>query len=900
MPTQSQSSTRSSTGTGSGSPTLTRTSSGTASQGTTPTITPSQTNSATSYPVQAIFDGTAGGTAPLDLGGTAALNSTSVYGIAFQLSDTDPYCGPGRYQLVSLTLAVALEDAADAADGGVALSVFLYAANASSSLPLGSIAIASGAAIIDVRTLDEVAATPDAAYITVPLPVYFSFTTFVLHGQPIPAFLLAFVPTVPLHWFAPQNGEPPAPGTGYALDAVINADYMGWAKMVSADSGSSSGAVALRAIKLTCGGSQSASLTVTASVTSTPSRSGSYQPSTLSASQTATASLSPTASASSSPSASGSIPSTSPTPSNSPSQRATIPLTLSQTVSLTGTASSTLTPSPTGTQRPTLTATMTPVNALAIPLYDNTMFGLAPLNASGAVLLDAATEYGVTFSFALGGGGSSRLCGSAAYTLRRLKLALALSVCGPGAAASQLTSFAVLVYVNDASGIPATSLDVESASATVGGCGNAPPVYVNLAIHAPTFVASGSFTVAFVPSIPLLWYSTQSNVTCPAGTGLLSRATGGSWVATPTWGLGSPCGAVGLWANQQCASSPSGTATETASLTPSLTPSQSSTPSETASLSPSQSQSASPTGSQNSTGTQTPSLSGTPSATATPSVSMSPSQRPSLGQSRAGVKVTLAVTVVGLRPGVACALSDADIAALTQAALAGSQAVNDTDLAVTDPLLDVSIDSIFSAANGSALYDETGSHLVTLGGGPTAVLLVNVTFAGFQARHTGKPSLTAAEAAASAVYFGDLLQLEAEASAFSTTANEALANSTEPGSCLVDATLALDADTVIAGAGVSRASITPSASPQPVTLTSVQASQQRRRRACVNSCWRARSHATPPSNNPHPHPLLRAGLAVERRANDAGGGSEPAPSRRGWGPGRGSASDPTVYPPFLE
>jgi len=496
---------------------------------------------------------------------------------------------------------------------------------------------------------------------------------------------------------------------------------------------------------------------------------------------------------------------------------------------------------------------MTPLDPLALPLYDNTVFGLAPLNASGAVLLDAATEYGVTFSFALGGGGSSALCGSAAYTLRRLKLALGLPVCGPGAAASLLTSFAILVYVNDAAGVPATSLDVASASATVGGCGNAPPAYVNLAVHAPSFAANGSFTVAFVPSIPLLWYSTQSNVTCPAGTGLLSRAGSSSgWVAAPAWGRGSPCGAVGLWAIQQCAASASGTATETASLTPSFTSSLSSTPSETTSSSPSQSQSASPTGSQNATGTQTASLSGTPSATVTPSMSTSPSQRPSLGQARAGVKVTLAVTVVGLRPGVACALSDADIVSLTQAALAGSQAVNDTDLALTDVPLEVSIDSILSAANGSALYDETGSHAVVLGGGPTALLLMNVTYAGFQAQPSGRPPLTAAQAAAEAAFFGDLLQLEAEANAFSVAANEALANSTEPESCLVNATLALDADTVVAGAGVSRASITPSASPQPVTLTSVQASQQRcRYHACVDCCSLA---SLPPPLAPPPPP----------------------------------------------
>ena len=827
MPTPSQTITRSSTGSGSGTPTLTRTSSGTASQAVTPTATPSQTNSATSYPVNAVFDGTAGGTAPLDLGGTAALNSTSVYGVTFQLFDSDPKCGPGRYQLVSLTLAIALENAADAADGGVVISAFLYPANASSSLPLSPVAIGSSAAVIDVPTLDRVTATPDAAYVTVPLPDYFSFTTFVLPGRPIPAYTLAFTPTVPLHWFAPQSGEPPSSGTGYVLDALINEDYMGWAKVASsAGGGGSSGALALRAIKLTCGGSQSASLTVTASVTSTPSRSGSYQPSTMSSSQTATASLSPTASASSSPSASGSIPSTSPTPSNTPSQGATIPLTLSQTVSLTGTASPTSTPSPTGTQRPTPSATVTPLDA--VPLYDNTAFGLAPLNASGAVLLNAETEYGVTFSFALGGGGSSRLCGSAAYTLRRLRLALALPACGPGAA-SLLTSFAILVYVNDASGIPATSLDVEAASATVGGCGTAPPAYVNLAIHAPAFAANGSFTVAFVPSIPLLWYSTQSNVTCPIGTGLLSRAAGGSWVAAPAWGRGSTCGAVGLWANQQCAASASSTASETPSLTPSFTASQSSTPSETTSSSPSQSQSASLTGSQQATGTQTPSMSGTPSMTATPSMSMSPSRRPSLGQSLPGVEVTLAVTVVGLRPGVSCALSDADITALTLAALAGSQAVNDTDLALTGVPLDVSIDSIFSASNGSALFDESGSHAVVLGGGPTAVLLVNVTFVGFLAQVSGKPltsAQAAAAAAADAVYFGELLQQESEATAFSATANAALANATEPESCLVNATLELDSGSVVAGAGVAHASITPSASPQPVTLASVQASQR--------------------------------------------------------------------------
>ena len=74
------------------------------SESQTPTPTPSQT----STPLGAVFfDGTASQTAPIfSYANATVINSSWIFAVSFTVSEADPTCGPGRYSLTQVWLAL--------------------------------------------------------------------------------------------------------------------------------------------------------------------------------------------------------------------------------------------------------------------------------------------------------------------------------------------------------------------------------------------------------------------------------------------------------------------------------------------------------------------------------------------------------------------------------------------------------------------------------------------------------------------------------------------------------------------------------------------------------------------------------------------------------------------------
>jgi len=73
------------------------------SESLTQTPTPSQT----STPLGAVFfDGTASQTAPFNTANATVINSSWMFAVSFTVSEADPACGPGRYSLSQVWLAL--------------------------------------------------------------------------------------------------------------------------------------------------------------------------------------------------------------------------------------------------------------------------------------------------------------------------------------------------------------------------------------------------------------------------------------------------------------------------------------------------------------------------------------------------------------------------------------------------------------------------------------------------------------------------------------------------------------------------------------------------------------------------------------------------------------------------
>ena len=381
--TGTSTSTRSGTGTrtltGSRSGTRTGTPSQSSSAAPTPSESPSAT--ATGHPVQPVWSNARpfvpGGVSGADYGlltGSAPPNSTALaaavfLGVAWRFTEADPACGPGTYLLSEVRLAVSLAAAGPPSSAAVSFLVSLYANDPVSGLPLQPpLALTTSAAVVS-------AVTP--AYATIPLPAP-DFSLSSATSDPGATYTLAFLPSAPLRWAAPDDGgappHTPADGLGHVLSAVTSVDGTAWAAVGGA--GLAFGGVEFSAAKTVC------------SPTPTQSPSLSWS-STASPSETQSASVSPSESAT--PSASG-TPSA--TGSGSPSQTASV--SLSPTSS--ATASQSQTRSTTASRTATATATGFPVQAV----WDNTGAGALPVDAASYSLLAggvAAGWLGVSWTF---------------------------------------------------------------------------------------------------------------------------------------------------------------------------------------------------------------------------------------------------------------------------------------------------------------------------------------------------------------------------------------------------------------------------------------------------------------------------------------------------------------------
>ena len=88
------------------SQTLTQSSTSSQAYTSTPSLTPtqSQTPSITGFPLQPIIGNTNLRSNAIALSGSCAISSSMYRAVSFFLSETDPLCGPGKYQLVDVSL----------------------------------------------------------------------------------------------------------------------------------------------------------------------------------------------------------------------------------------------------------------------------------------------------------------------------------------------------------------------------------------------------------------------------------------------------------------------------------------------------------------------------------------------------------------------------------------------------------------------------------------------------------------------------------------------------------------------------------------------------------------------------------------------------------------------------
>ena len=634
--------------TGSASTTVTPTASSTPSPTGTRSNTASQT--ASGFPPQTMLDNTNALYGAISASATRVVNSTAARGIVIGFPEADPVCGPGRYDLLSLTLALSAPSA-----GSVTLTFEIF-----------SFVWSTWATRLTGTTTVGVELSTSPSFVTLTLGVAGTSTPLVADTLASPTHLLVWYASapvllhdidLPLYNGAPDQNVPASGLEGTGVYTPVLGARVDATETFGADPYDVYPALRLVGRKTVCSPSPTPTQTTTPSTSQTPSVSGSASVSG-STSQTATPSVS--ASVSSSPSESQSH---SPSPLGTPSQSSSLSSSQSGTPSNfrtpSGTGSSSGTASRSPTQTPTLTqsgsATATPsastslsqvVTPSATPsqavsltrtpsqtasgfpqqvVVDNTARRLGDIDGSSTFVLSGGTWRGVLLGWPEDDPG----CGPGKYVLENLFLPLSAS------AATAVTLFASLYFTSD----PATfgsSMVVGSSFAIVNVGTSADFVKLSLLSQSTPFVvdtvANPHYYIVFWTDVPVSWHG----------------MVGGGWDATSfavasaplvynssgsTLGI-DPGGAFGgiLLTGRKTVCSPTPTQSQSPSATPSLTLTSTQSPSQSGSPSLSETRSGTSTAtltgsaSGSRTASQTPTASGSPSATGTRSQTPTPSE----------------------------------------------------------------------------------------------------------------------------------------------------------------------------------------------------------------------------------------------------------------------------------
>lgn len=165
---------------------------------TSPSATHTRSQTSMGFPVQAVIDNT-GSTLSALTTAISAVGASATGGVVMHWPETDPVCGPGRYALSTLGLALL-------SPGGQSIVTFtlsLFLANETSLQPLG--------APIATASVTQNVPTATAAYVLLALP-----SAFVVDTNVARAFLLAWRPSVELSWYATENFNGGVPTAGFA------------------------------------------------------------------------------------------------------------------------------------------------------------------------------------------------------------------------------------------------------------------------------------------------------------------------------------------------------------------------------------------------------------------------------------------------------------------------------------------------------------------------------------------------------------------------------------------------------------------------------------------------------------------------------------------------------------
>ena len=214
-----------------------------------------------------VFDGTQSLGASVLTGASdcLAMNSSVTYGVSFTVVESDLSCGPGRYSLTQLSLAVSNASASVLQSGFL---VQLYSMNASTSRPLR---------LITTKGVSALPIPVGGGYVTLALSGLFPDTSGVFGSQ----YAIVFSSVSPVLWCSVSSSSSdrvPTSGIAVVNGSYLSFDLIGWSP-VSPYRG-----VSLKAMKVTCASSTSQSQTATASSSPSP------------ASATGSASQSPTSS----------------------------------------------------------------------------------------------------------------------------------------------------------------------------------------------------------------------------------------------------------------------------------------------------------------------------------------------------------------------------------------------------------------------------------------------------------------------------------------------------------------------------------------------------------------------------------------------------------------------------